>query len=102
RSALICLLALIAPVIDQARCETAEAFYRGKQISLIIGYNPGGSYDAYGRLAANFLPRFIPGNPVVVAKNMPGVGSVKAANFLAGQASRDGLTLGIIGQALAL
>jgi tripartite-type tricarboxylate transporter receptor subunit TctC len=85
-----------------ARGESAQDFFRGKQISLIIGYNPGGSYDAYGRLTANFLPRFIPGNPSVVPKNMPGVGSVKAANFLAGQASRDGLTLGIIGQALAL
>jgi tripartite-type tricarboxylate transporter receptor subunit TctC len=96
------LAAFLALIPLAAQAQSAEDFFRGKQIALIIGYNPGGSYDAYGRLTANFLPRFIPGNPVVVAKNMPGVGSVKAANFLAGQGSRDGLTLGIIGQALAL
>jgi tripartite-type tricarboxylate transporter receptor subunit TctC len=98
---LIAAVAALLPV-GQGRCEIAEEFFRNKQISLIIGYNPGGSYDLYGRLAANHLPRFIPGHPSIVAKNLPGVGSVKAANFLASQAPRDGLTIGVIGQALAL
>ena len=51
RSALAGLTAWVAvAVAGQARCETAEEFFRGKQLSLIIGYNPGGSYDAYGRI----------------------------------------------------
>jgi tripartite-type tricarboxylate transporter receptor subunit TctC len=85
-----------------ARAETAEEFFRGKQISLIVGYNPGGTYDLYSRLAAGILPRYIPGNPTIIPKNMPGVASVKAANYLYGQAPKDGLTIGMIGQQLAL
>jgi len=98
---LICAIVALS-FAGQARSETAEEFFRGKQMSLVIGYNPGGSYDVWSRLAANHLPRFIPGNPVIVAKNMPGVGSVKAANYLYTQAPRDGLTIGMIGQAMAL
>lgn len=94
------LIAALAPMA--ARCESAEEFFKGKQISLIIGYNPGGTYDLYSRFAANLLPRYIPGNPTIVPKNMPGVASVKAANFLANQAPKDGLTIGMIGQQLAL
>ena len=101
RSLAIVALATCALTLP-ARGESAEDFFRGKQISLIIGYNPGGSYDLYSRLAANVLSRYIPGNPAIVARNMPGVGSVKAANFLANQAPRDGLTIGMIGQALAV
>jgi tripartite-type tricarboxylate transporter receptor subunit TctC len=85
-----------------AQSETAEEFFKGKQISLIIGYNPGGPYDVYGRLVATILPRYIPGNPSIVPRNMPGVGSAKAANYLYGQASRDGLTIGMVGQQLAV
>jgi tripartite-type tricarboxylate transporter receptor subunit TctC len=50
-------------------------FYRGKTVRVIIGYGPGGGYDIYGRLAAEFLGRHIPGNPTMVAVNMPGGGS---------------------------
>ena len=88
--------ACAAPV----RSETAEEFFRGKQINLIIGYNPGGPYDIYSRLAATLLPKYIPGNPRIVPQNMPGVGSAKAANYLYNQAPRDGLTIGVIGQQL--
>jgi tripartite-type tricarboxylate transporter receptor subunit TctC len=99
----VCLAinAAVLPAVH-ARCEPAEEFFRNKQITLVVGYNPGGSYDLYSRLAATYLPRFIPGNPTIVVKNLPGVGSVKAANFMAAQAPRDGLTIGVIGQALAL
>lgn len=99
---LVCgaLIAALVPLSGQ--CETAEEFFKGKQISLVVGYNPGGTYDLYSRLAANVLPRYIPGNPTIVARNMPGVASVKAANYLASQASKDGLTIGMVGQQLAL
>lgn len=91
-----------APLAGEARAQPAEEFFKGKQMALIVGYNPGGSYDVYSRLAAQLLPRYIPGNPVIAVKHMPGVGSVKAANYLAGQAPRDGLTIGMVGQQLAL
>jgi tripartite-type tricarboxylate transporter receptor subunit TctC len=94
--AAMAMVALAAPV----KSETAEDFFRGKQINLIIGYNPGGPYDVYSRLAATLLPKYIPGNPRILPQNMPGVGSAKAANFLYSQAPRDGLTIGVIGQQL--
>lgn len=94
--AALTIVALTMPV----RSETAEDFFKGKQINLIIGYNPGGPYDVYSRLAATLLPKYIPGNPRIVPQNMPGVGSAKAANYLYNQASRDGLTIGVIGQQL--
>src|SRR5262245_17814151 len=104
RPSLFCgtLLAALVAAPLAAHCETAEEFFKGKQISLIVGYNPGGTYDLYSRLAASVLPRYIPGNPTIIPKNMPGVASVKAANFLASQAPKDGLTIGMIGQQLAL
>ncbi len=104
RPSLFCgtLLAALVAAPLAAHCETAEEFFKGKQISLIVGYNPGGTYDLYSRLAATILPRYIPGNPTIIPKNMPGVASVKAANFLHNQAPKDGLTIGMIGQQLAL
>jgi tripartite-type tricarboxylate transporter receptor subunit TctC len=82
--------------------QSAEEFFKGKQITLIIGYNPGGGYDIYSRLAAALLPKYIPGNPHIVPQNMPGVASAKAGDYLFNQAARDGLTIGVIGQQLAL
>jgi tripartite-type tricarboxylate transporter receptor subunit TctC len=99
-SGMLAALAMLAA--PPARAETAEEFFKGKQIQLIIGYNPGGPYDIYARLAATLLPGYIPGNPTIVPRNMPGVGSVKAANYLFSQAARDGLTIGMVGQQLAV
>jgi tripartite-type tricarboxylate transporter receptor subunit TctC len=96
------LLAAAVVITAPARSETAEEFFRGKQIQLVIGYNPGGPYDVYSRLAATLLPKYVPGSPRIVPQNMPGVGSAKAANFLYSQAPRDGLTLGVIGQQLSV
>jgi tripartite-type tricarboxylate transporter receptor subunit TctC len=95
---LIAAVSLAAP----ARSEPAEEFFKGKQIALIIGYNPGGTYDIYARLAATLLPKYIPGQPRIVPQNMPGVGSAKAGDHLFNQASRDGLTMGVIGQQLVV
>lgn len=97
-------LAVIAAIAcaSHARGESAEDFFKGKSMTLVVGYNPGGSYDVYSRLAASVLPKYLPGNPTIAVKHMPGVGSVKAANYLFTQAPRDGLTIGMIGQQLAL
>jgi hypothetical protein len=62
-----------------AQAQSAAEFYRGKTMRMLIGYGPGGGYDLYGRLVAEFLPRHLPGNPTVVPQNMPGAGSFVAA-----------------------
>jgi tripartite-type tricarboxylate transporter receptor subunit TctC len=106
RPSSICKFAVVAfaaiAFTHQARGESAEDFFKGKSITLIVGYNPGGSYDVYSRLAASALPKYLPGHPTIAVKHMPGVGSLKAANYLFTQAPRDGLTIGMIGQQLAL
>jgi tripartite-type tricarboxylate transporter receptor subunit TctC len=92
------ILLLAAP----ARAQTAEEFYKGKQVTFIIGYNNGGGYDLYGRFAARFLSRHLAGHPAVVPKNMSGAGSITAAKYLYDQAARDGTVIGMIGQSLLL
>ena len=83
------------------RPEPAQAnFYQGKTITLIVGTSAGSAYDSYGRLIAQHLGRNIPGNPKFVVQNMPGGGSMIAANFLYGVAKPDGLTIASINPAL--
>lgn len=84
---------------DKASAESADF---PKKISLYIGYTPGGSYDLYGRLVARHLGRFLPGQPTVVPQNMPGAGSLKAANFVYNVAPKDGSALGAVVETLAL
>ena len=72
-------------------------FYKGKTVSVVIGYPPGGGFDATARLLIRHMPRHLPGNPVMIAKNMPGAGSLRAANYLFGVAPKDGTEFGIIG-----
>ena len=72
------------------------AFYKGRNVDLIIGAAPGGGHDIYARAIARHIPKHIPGNPNVVPKNMPGAGSNKAAAFLYNVAPKDGSTFGAI------
>ncbi|MGA7487064.1 MAG: hypothetical protein WBW74_09030 [Xanthobacteraceae bacterium] len=74
----------------------AADFYAGKSIDFIIGSDVGGGYDIYARLLARHLPRFIPGNPIIVPKNQPGAGSGRAAAFLYGVAPKDGSVIGAV------
>jgi tripartite-type tricarboxylate transporter receptor subunit TctC len=69
-------------------------FYSGKTVQLVIGYAPGGGYDVYARALARHMGRHIPGNPSIVVQNMPGAGSIKAANYLYNIAPKDGTAFG--------
>jgi tripartite-type tricarboxylate transporter receptor subunit TctC len=89
--------ALIATILPVAtRAEPAGNFYAGKTVTLIIGSGVGGSYDTGGRLVAQYLKKYIPGNPNVVPQNMPGASSVRAAEYVFNAAPHDGTTLGFI------
>lgn len=77
-----------------AKAQTADAdFYRGKTVTLVVGYPPGGGYDAYARIAANNLGKHIPGNPSVIVQNMPGAASVRSTNYLYTHAPKDGTVM---------
>src|SRR5216683_943369 len=91
-------LAAVVAIAPGLRAAPIADFYRGKTMKMIIGYGPGGGYDLYGRLAAEFLGRRIPGNPVIVPENMPGGGSLKAIGYLYQVAPQDGTYLGSVSQ----
>jgi len=99
--ALTIAAALLLPA-GQAQAQPAADFYRGKTLRMLIGYGPGGGYDLYGRLVVEFLPRHVPGNPLVIAQNMPGAGSFVAAKYMAEVAPKDGTVFGSLSQTLAL
>ena len=97
--ALVMAAAAAGPVAAQ---DSVADFYHGKTIRLIIGYSPGGGYDSYARLVAQFMGKYIPGNPAIVPQNMPGAGSRKAAAFMEKVAKQDGTFLATADQALAV
>jgi len=77
-----------------AQAQTAEEFYKGKTVNLVIGFSVGGGYDLYARHLARFMGKHIPGSPSIVPQNMPGAGSLKAANFIYTAAPKDGSAFG--------
>src|SRR5882757_8520766 len=85
-----------------AFAQTVEQFYRGRTVTLIVGFNPGGAYDPYARSVARHLPKHLPGAPNVVVKNMQGAGSVIAANHLYNVSPNDGSEIGVIAGSVAL
>src|ERR1700704_3290786 len=93
-----CLVAATIP----AHADAVADFYKGKTMSLIVGFPPGGGYDTYVRVLARHFGRFVPGNPSVVASNMPGAGSLTSANFTYNKAAPDGLTLTMFASAAAM
>jgi len=78
-----------------AAAQSVADFYAGKSINVLIGFTPGGGYDIYGRTLARHMGRHIPGNPRLVPQNMPGAGSLRAANFLYSIAPKDGTTIAL-------
>jgi tripartite-type tricarboxylate transporter receptor subunit TctC len=93
------VLGIAAGVTAQATTAARAAdpiadFYAGKSLQLVIGYAPGGGYDVYARALARYMGRHIPGNPAIVVQNMPGAGSIKAANYLYNIAPKDGTAFG--------
>jgi tripartite-type tricarboxylate transporter receptor subunit TctC len=84
----------LAPALGQA------SFFQGKTIRVIVGYQPGDSHDQWARTYVRFLGKHIPGNPEFVVQNMPGAGSMIAANHVYNLSKPDGLTLGSFGGAL--
>jgi tripartite-type tricarboxylate transporter receptor subunit TctC len=79
-----------------------QADFSRKTITIYIGNTAGGTYDLMGRLVARHLGHFLPGNPTVVPENMPGAGSLRAANYIFNIAPKDGTALGIVTDTVAV
>jgi len=89
----ILAVAWMALLVLPAKADAVAQFYRGKTVTLVVGYGPGGGYDVYARLVGRHIGRHIPGNPNVVVQNMPGAGSLRSVNWLYRLAPRDGTAL---------
>jgi tripartite-type tricarboxylate transporter receptor subunit TctC len=87
------LMCIVGAAAAQA---PVEQFFRGKQVSVIVGSSPGGGYDTYARLLARHFGDAIPGQPTVVVQNMSGAGSNRAAGFIYAVAPKDGTAIGAI------
>jgi tripartite-type tricarboxylate transporter receptor subunit TctC len=92
----VAALTLAAP----ARAQSVEEFYRGRTVTVLVGFTAGGGYDLYARLLGRHMSRFIPGNPTMVVQNMPGAGSMKATQYVYGIAPKDGLTLATVSRGM--
>jgi tripartite-type tricarboxylate transporter receptor subunit TctC len=96
------VVVVTALAASRAPAETVEDFYRGKRLTITVGYGPGGGYDVFARLLARHLGRFIPGNPPIIVQNMPGAGSLIAANYLYAIAPKDGTAFGLFARDMPL
>src|SRR6266511_3937271 len=83
-------LAEIAICAAPSAAQSVAEFYKGKTIAILMGTQPGGSYDLYGRVIGEHLSRYIPGNPTIIMEHMPGAGGVVAGNHLYGPGPQDG------------
>ena len=91
-----CALLMLALTVPATVAAEEDDFYRGKTITIIVPIGPGGAYDAYARMLSRHLGRQLPGNPTIIARNMPGAGGMIASNYLYNVAPQDGTTLAII------
>jgi tripartite-type tricarboxylate transporter receptor subunit TctC len=88
--------AQLAAVNGDARAQAAAEFFRGREITIGIPSDAGGGYDATGRLIAQYLPKYIPGNPRVIPQNNPAGGGLVLVNLLYNTAPKDGTHIGIV------
>jgi tripartite-type tricarboxylate transporter receptor subunit TctC len=84
-----------------ATAGSVEDLYKGRDLTILLGHPPGGSYDLYGQLAAAHIGQYIPGKPNVIVQHMPGGGGRKAAANYLNNVAADGLTIALLPDTLA-
>src|SRR5207237_10812856 len=98
----VIIAAFVALTASNAHSQAPAQFSRGRTIQVIVGFSPGGGYDLYARTLARHIGKHLPGRPAVNVQNMPGAGSLKAANSLFNVAPKDGTVFGIFDRALPM
>ncbi len=81
-----------------ASAQSVENFYSGRQVSLVVGSAAGSGYDVIGRMVARHMSRYLPGQPTIVARNMPGAGGIVATNHVENVADSDGSVIAVVGR----
>lgn len=90
------VLGLAVSVSGGAKADAVTNFYKGKAMTVVVGSSPGGGYDQYSRLLGRHMGRHIPGRPSFITKNMPGAGGLRALNFVANVAPKNGTIIGTL------
>lgn len=98
----LCAAAVLLAIADPAAAQGPGEFYKGRTVTVVVGYPPGGSYDLLARALARHMGRHIPGTPAMIVQNMPGAGSKIATQHLYNVAAQDGTVLATISQYIAL
>src|SRR5260370_646157 len=100
RPILIALLAMLSPIAASA--QGGADFFHGKLITMLVASGAGGGYDVYARTFGRYLPKHLPGEPVIVAKNMDAAGGLAAASTLFNNVEKDGLTIAALTNGVAM
>jgi tripartite-type tricarboxylate transporter receptor subunit TctC len=95
-------LAILLVLAGVAIADSIEDFYKGRNVSLMIGYSVGGGYDAYARLLARYIGQHIPGNPSIIPQQLVGAGSLRAANYIYAVAVKDGSVFGTFSRSIGI
>lgn len=91
----------LGPAMAQGFDAAAEAaFYKGKTVTLVVGFGTGGGYDTYARLLARHYGRHLPGKPTMIVQNMPGASGIKSGNYIYSVAPRDGTVISIFNKSM--
>jgi len=101
RAAVLASVILLGSTQAHAQ-DPIASFYRGRTVTIGVGFTPGGGYDLHARTLARYLGRHIPGNPNIVVKNVPGAAGLVLANALANTAPKDGTELATFDRAIPL
>jgi tripartite-type tricarboxylate transporter receptor subunit TctC len=99
---IVVTVGLLLAAIATARAQSVEDFYKGKSINLVVGFAPGGGYDLYARLLSRHIGKHIPGQPSIVVQNMPGAGSLRAAQYVYAVAPKDGTAIGTFSRQMGI
>jgi tripartite-type tricarboxylate transporter receptor subunit TctC len=98
----IILLTLFILPLKKIFADTIEQFYKDKTVIVVVRSTPGGSYDAYARLVARHIGKYISGNPNVIVQNRPGAGGIVASNYMQFRAPQDGTVIALFDASAAL
>ncbi|MGE3245003.1 MAG: Bug family tripartite tricarboxylate transporter substrate binding protein [Beijerinckiaceae bacterium] len=98
--AILMAVATGAAFPSSAFADPVAEFYKGKTVTMAVGYSPGGDYDLRTRLISRFIGKHLPGAPTIIVRNMPGGGGIVATNWLYNLAPRDGTAILVLPQAM--
>jgi tripartite-type tricarboxylate transporter receptor subunit TctC len=96
------VFAALVALAGIAAADDVADFYKGRDVSLVIGYSVGGGYDAYARLLARYIGKHIPGEASIIPQQMTGAGSLRSANYIYSVAAKDGSIFGTFSRSMGI